>query len=83
MVDELGPFLVISGNIWPKFGRGFVRPITLHSSFVVMRPIFRPAGNTAVLSLEPIGTQITFVLLVEVLPNRWQFSNNGATFRSM
>jgi hypothetical protein len=51
IVDELGPFLAFSGNIWPKFGRGFVMPITLHGSFWVMRPIFRPAGNTAVLSL--------------------------------
>jgi hypothetical protein len=33
IVDDLGPFLALSGNIWPKFGRGFVRPITLHGSF--------------------------------------------------
>ncbi len=46
IVDELGPFLALSGNIWPKF-----RPITFHGSFWVMRPIFRPAGKTAVLSL--------------------------------
>jgi hypothetical protein len=29
------------------------------------------------------STKITFVLLVEILPNRWQFSNTGVTFRSM
>jgi hypothetical protein len=33
IVDELGPSLALSGNIWPKFYRGFVRPITLHGSF--------------------------------------------------
>ncbi len=76
------PFLALSGNIRPKFGRGFVRPITLHGPFCVMQPIFRPAGNTAVLSLQPIGTKITFVFLIEVLPNRWKLSN-GSTFRSM
>jgi hypothetical protein len=32
-VDELGTFWALSGNIWPKFGRGFVRPNTLHGSF--------------------------------------------------
>jgi hypothetical protein len=46
-----------------------------------MQPIFPPVGNTAVFSLYPIGTKITLVLLVEVLPNRWQSSSNGAIFK--
>ncbi len=50
-VDELGPFLSLSGIIRPQIDRGYIRPLTFYSALFELVADFWPVGNTAVLSL--------------------------------
>jgi hypothetical protein len=49
-VKKFGPFSAIFCQICIKFGRGFSRPLRfLWGHFCVLRPKFRPVGNTVIM----------------------------------
>jgi hypothetical protein len=80
IVDELGPFLALSGKSMAK-----IQPwICKGNLFLSYAADFSASWQYSyTLTVANSYKESTFVLLVEVLPNRWQSSNNGAMLRSL
>jgi hypothetical protein len=74
IVDELGPFLALSGKSMAKIRPWICKGILFLSYAADFSASWQ---HSCTLNVAKRYKESTFVLLVEVLPNRWQSSSKG------